>query len=273
MPTNTIHPTALISPRATLGQNITIGPYTLIEADVTIGDHVTIESHTLIQSGTHIGDHVHIGPHATLGAPPQDLNFDPLTPTQAHIGPRTRIREGVTIHRATHPGTPTRIGAHCYLMAQSHVAHDCQLGDHVILANAVLLGGHVHIGNAAFLSGGAVIHQRTRVGPGAMISGNGRFSADIPPHTIAVERNHLAGLNLIGLRRRHTPAETMADLKRCYHTVYPKGKITNLTAAARTALDARLAQTDEGRRFLEFFTHAPQRPYIRPRRTSTDTDY
>jgi UDP-N-acetylglucosamine acyltransferase len=140
------------------------------------------------------------------------------------------------------------------------------LGAGVILANAATLGGHVHVGDKAFVSGGVVVHQFVRIGESVMCSGNGRFGMDIPPFSIAVERNCVAGLNLVGLRRRGFSREVIFDIKNCYRAVYQEGKL-NVVDNAAAALAGGVARTDEGRRFLEFFTGTDSRrhQFVRPR--------
>jgi UDP-N-acetylglucosamine acyltransferase len=153
-------------------------------------------------------------------------------------------------------------------MALAHVAHDCEIEEGVILANASMLGGHVSVGKKAFISGGVVVHQFVRIGESVMCSGNGRFSMDVPPFSIGAERNYVGGLNLVGMRRRGFSSETITDIKNCYYAVYPAIAANPATLAAK-ALAAGLASTAEGRRFLEFFTAAGRRHQFVRRHSGT----
>lgn len=257
------HPTALVAPDATLAADVVVGPYALIESGVSIAEGCRIEAHAIIRSGSTLGRQVFVDSHAVVGGLPQDTHFDPATPSGVQVGDHTVLREGVTLHRSTQAGGMTQVGAHCMLMAGAHVAHDCRVEDHAILANHVLLGGYVQVGAWAFLGGGAVFHQFLRIGAHAMVSGNGAFSETIPPYTVAADRNTIYGLNLIGLKRRGFSPEHLADIKRCYRAVYLRaGQPVGL---ARAALESGVAQTDCGRSFLEFLATTDKRAPSRSR--------
>jgi UDP-N-acetylglucosamine acyltransferase len=244
-----IHPTAIVEEGAQLGADCVIHAYAIVTRHAVLGDGVVVH------------------PFAVVGGDPQDLRFDPATSSGVRVGPGTVIREHVTIHRATKPGSSTEVGAGCYLMASCHVAHDCRLGDRVILANAVLLAGHVHIGEGAFLGGSAVIHQFSRIGDGAMIGGAARVARDVPPFTMTTERDEVVGLNVVGLRRRGLPRQTVEELKRAFRAVnVPVGNMRDLAAAA---LASGGYQSAEARRFLEFFSGG-RRGFVRARRGGTD---
>lgn len=245
-----IHPTAIIDPTARLGDSVSVGPYAIIEADTTLGDGCLIAAHAVIKRFATLGAEVRVDHFSVVGGDPQDHAFDPSLRSGVRIGDRTVIREQVTVHRATKPGENTLVGADCLLMATSHVAHDCVLGDHVILANSALLAGHVQVGDRAFISGGVVIHQFCRIGGGALISGNGIIAHDVPPNTLAHGRNLVAGLNLIGLRRRGVSPGEVEELKRAYHEVYAGA---DSAGQARRALDGDRFTQPESRAFLEFF--------------------
>ncbi|MDR2862413.1 MAG: acyl-ACP--UDP-N-acetylglucosamine O-acyltransferase [Puniceicoccales bacterium] len=261
-----IHPAAIVPQTVKIGTDVAIGPYAVIEDGVVLGDRCQIAAHAVIKSGAVLEEEVQVDHHAVISGLPQDTGFDPGTPSGVIVGRGTRIREGVTLHRATKAGASTIIGPGCYLMALAHVAHDCVLGEHVIIANAAMLGGHVHVGDRAFVSGGVVVHQFVRLGESTMCSGNGRFGMDVPPFTIALERNHIAGLNLVGLRRRGFTHAIIADIKNCYRAVY-RDDTLNLVNNATEALASGLAKTPQGRQFLEFFTDASARhQFIRPRK-------
>ncbi|HMD61683.1 MAG TPA: acyl-ACP--UDP-N-acetylglucosamine O-acyltransferase, partial [Opitutaceae bacterium] len=190
----------------------------------------------------------------------------PATPTGARVGPGTVVREYVTINRSTERGGHTVVGSNCLLMACSHVAHDAVVGDNVVIANAVLIAGHVSVGDHAVLGGGSAYHQFTRVGEGAIIGGLARITLDIPPFVMAAERDEVAGLNLVGLRRRGVPRESIRDLKEAFRLVY--GKSGNIRAIAAQALKAGAFKSAEAARFLEFIT-AGTRGIARARRAGS----
>jgi UDP-N-acetylglucosamine acyltransferase len=239
-----IHPAALIESGARLGAGCIIHPYAMIRRQCVLGDGVVVH------------------PFAVVGGDPQDLGFDVANDSTVHIGARTIIREHVTISRATRPGGATEIGADCFLMAACHVAHDCRIGERVVIANAALLAGHVHVGDRAFLGGGAVIHQFCRIGEGAMIGGGARISLDVPPFTMATERNALIGLNKVGLRRRGLDRATLDELKLALRLVAtPTGNLREQAAAALARGEFRSL---EARALLEFYQQG-RRGFVRPR--------
>ena len=201
MPAMSVHPTAIVSPDARLGRDVTVGPYAVVEERTAIGDGCEIRAHAVVKRFTTLGagNRVHEG--AVLGGEPQDLSFrDPET--RLVIGDRNVIREGVTIHRSTKPGGATVVGSDCFLMAYVHVAHDNRIGDRVIMANNVMLAGHVEVGERAFLGGGSGVHQFCRVGRLAMVGGNAKVVQDCLPFVITDGHPARArGLNVVGLRR------------------------------------------------------------------------
>ncbi|HLS29159.1 MAG TPA: acyl-ACP--UDP-N-acetylglucosamine O-acyltransferase, partial [Opitutales bacterium] len=168
------------------------------------------------------------------------------------------------VNRSSREGEATTVGSGSFLMACSHVGHDCVLGEKVVLANAVLLAGHVHVGSHSFLGGGAGIHQFCRIGESVMLGGNASITFDLPPFTMVADRNRLAGLNLIGLRRRGFSREVIAELKNCFSAVYHGGKKPREAAAA--ALEEGLATSEPGRAFLAFFAGG-SRGFARPERS------
>jgi UDP-N-acetylglucosamine acyltransferase len=248
---------------------VQIHPTAIIQEGARLGADCIIHAHALISRHCELGDGVVVHPFAVVGGDPQDLSFDPATPSRVRIGAGTVIREHVTISRATKAGAATEVGPGCFLMAACHVAHDCLIGSRVIIANAVLLAGHVHIGDRAFLGGGAVIHQFCRIGEGAMIGGGSRISRDIPPFSLATERNALIGLNVVGLRRRGLTRETLDEIKRAFRVMcVPVG---NLKDIAKSTLQQGQFSTSEARTFLEFF-QGGRRGFARPRRDGEATD-
>ncbi|MCC5790196.1 MAG: acyl-ACP--UDP-N-acetylglucosamine O-acyltransferase [Opitutales bacterium] len=208
-----IHETALVPASVVLGKDARIGPFSLVEEGVVVGEQVTLHSHVVVHRGTVLGKAVELYPQAVVGGDPQDLGFDRKLESGVVLGAETILREGVTIHRSTQPGHNTFIGARAYLMAGSHVGHDCQVGDGVILANDALLAGFVTLGENTFVGGGAAFHQFVRVGAGAMISGHASITRDVPPYCMAAERDRLVGLNLVGLRRQGASREEIRELK------------------------------------------------------------
>ncbi len=183
-----------------------VGPYAVVEGPAEIGENCVMEAHATLTGAVRLGRGVRVGHGAVLGGWPQDFAFDPATASGVEVGDGSQIREHCTIHRGTTPGTVTRLGARCLLMAGAHLGHNARVGDHVVIANHVLLGGYVEIGDRVFIGGGSVFHQFVRVGRGAMIQGLSAFSKDVPPFTLAAERNLVFGLNVVGLRRAGFPA-------------------------------------------------------------------
>lgn len=244
-----IHPTAIIDPSAQLAFDVEVGPHAIIEAGVTLGARTRIGPMVHIQGTTSIGADNIISTGATIGFPPQYLGFSGA-PTRTVIGDRNVIREYVSIHRALKEESATAIGSDCYLMAYSHVAHDCQLGDRVILANGALLAGHVTVGERAFISGNAVVHQFCRIGRLAMLAGLSGTAKDIPPFTTAQgSPARLRKLNLVGMRRAGISAATCSELRRLFREV-------NLTPGLLTAIINAIdlaPLSPEGREFIEFY--------------------
>lgn len=198
-----IHPRAIVAPGATIGEDVTIGPWCQVGADVVIEDGATLISHVVVDGHSRIGAAAVLYPFSTVGMAPQDLKYKG-EPTRCVLGARSQVREHVTIHRGTVTGAGiTEVGEDCLLMAGVHVAHDCHVGRNVVVANNVLMGGHVTIGDNAVIGGGAAIHQFTRIGRAAMIGGMAGVEADVIPFgTVMGNRAHLAGLNVVGLKRR-----------------------------------------------------------------------
>jgi len=231
-----LHPTAIIDPHAVLGQNVTVGPFVVVEADVEIGDGCTIGPQVVVHRYTTLGAGCRIHAGAVLGDLPQDLGFAGDV-SSVRIGHNCVIREGVTINRGTKAGTATVVGAGCFLMANSHLGHNVQLGDQVIVANGALLAGYVEVGERAFVSGNVLIHQFTRVGRLAMLSGGAGLGKDVPPFCTVhgVMSNTVAGLNLVGLRRAGFSVDERQQIKRAFDLLYRSGRnVTQAVAALKT---------------------------------------
>ena len=243
--------------------SIEVHPAALIEPGARLGAGCVIHAHAIVTRHCALDEAVVVHPYAVLGGDPQDLRFDVNAGSGVKIGCRTVVREHVTINRATKPGGSTEVGADCFLMAACHVAHDCRIGDGVIIANAVLLGGHVQVGDRAFLGGAAAIHQFCRVGEDAMIGGGARISMDVAPYCMAAERNAIVGLNVVGLRRRGLPPGVFRELKAAFRLLsLPVG---NPRTLASEMLLRRDFSSAEARHFLEFF-QGGRRGFARVRR-------
>jgi len=246
-----------------------IHPTALIQEGARLGAGCVIHAHAVISGHCELGEGVVVHPFAVIGGDPQDLSFDANTPSGVRVGARTVIREHVTISRATKSGASTQIGSDCFLMATCHVAHDCRIGDRVVIANAVLLAGHIQVGDRAFLGGGAVIHQFARIGESAMIGGGARISRDVAPYTMATERDAMIGLNLVGLRRRAFPRAVVEEIKRAYRKV--NTPVGNLRQIAAAALESGEFGSAEARNFLQFFVGG-RRGFVRARRSAADDE-
>ncbi|HUK81570.1 MAG TPA: acyl-ACP--UDP-N-acetylglucosamine O-acyltransferase [Verrucomicrobiae bacterium] len=250
-----IHPSAIVSPKAELDPSVEVGPHAIIEEHVKIRAGTRVSANAFITGHTEIGrdNQIHVG--AVIGHEPQDLKFDRNCRSYLRIGDRNVFREYCNIHRGTEPESATVIGSDCYLMATSHVGHNCVIGNEVIICNCALLSGHVHVGDRAFISGGVVIHQFTHIGRLAMFSGNARVSMDVPPFTLAAERNEVHALNLVGLRRAKISTEAVSELKRLFKLFYLSG--LNGTQALKEASQDGAFKTAEAREFIEFVRNSP----------------
>lgn len=260
---NNIHSTALVSKEAQIGNNVYVGPYAIIESNTKIGDDCHIDSHAIIRTGTILETRVRIDSHSVIGGSPQHLNFDPKITSVVYVCANTIIREHVTIHRSIEKNGKTVVGPDCFLMGSSHVGHDCIIGHNCTIAQAALIGGHVEMGNHIFVGGGAGLHQFTRVGNGAMVGALATITRDIPPYVTAADRNQLAGLNLVGLRRRNTHIDSIGDLKRLYTMLLTKSM--NPSKLIDKAKEVGLGTTSIGEEFLEFFS-IRNRKYCRPKK-------
>lgn len=215
-----ISPLASIHPNAKIGRDVIIEPFAVIHDNVVIGDGAHIMSHAVIMSYSRIGKGCRIFPGAVIGAVPQDLKFIGEE-TTAEIGDYSTIRECVTVNRGTKDKFKTVVGRHCLLMAYAHVAHDCTLGDHVILANAVQLAGHVEVGDYAIIGGLAGAHQFTRIGAHTYIAGHTVIRKDVPPYVKAArEPMSYMGLNIVGLQRRAFSQEKIDTISQIYHLLF-----------------------------------------------------
>lgn len=216
-----IHPTAIIEPGAELGERVRIGPYCIIGADVRLGDDSELISHVVLAGRTTIGPRARIFPFASIGHQPQDLKFhgEPSTLT---IGADCMIRESVTMNPGTEGGgLATVVGDKCVFLTGAHVAHDCRVGNNVIFSNNVMLAGHCTVQDFAIIGGGAAVHQFCRIGAHAFIGGLSGVENDVIPYGIAIgNRAHLAGLNIVGLKRRGFSREVIHDIRKAYRLLF-----------------------------------------------------
>lgn len=230
-----IHSTAVIHPDAQLGSKVTVGPYAVIEGAAKIGDGCVIQAHAVIGAHVEMGRDNVIGYGAILGGDPQDFAFKPEIRSSVRIGNGNKIREYCTLHRGTSENSATTVGDGCFLMAGAHLAHNVTLGNHVVIANNALLGGYVQVGDRVFIGGGCVFHQFIRVGRLAICQGASAFSKDVPPFTTAAERNGVAGLNIVGLRRSGFTPEQRKEIKAAFSLLYREGhNTTQALAVAKT---------------------------------------
>ena len=249
-----IHPTAIVSREAHLEEGVKVGPYSIIEADVHIGRNTIIEPHVIIRAHTDIGEECRIFQFCSIGEVPQDLKYKGEE-TRVIIGHHNTIREYVTIHQATSSDIGvTVIGDHNLLMAYSHVAHNCKLGNHIVMANAANLAGHVHVEDFAIIGGLTGIHQFSRIGAHCIIGGASAVSKDIPPFVMASGNfAKLYGLNLIGLKRRGFKEETISALKEAYKIIF---RSSLLLSVAVEKVKQELNDFPEVRQFIEFIEHS-----------------
>lgn len=246
-----IHPTATIDPKAEIGERVEIGPYSVIEKGVSIGEGTKIGPHVVIREWTEIGKGCHVFQFASIGEAPQFSGYRGEK-TFLRIGDRNIIREFVTLHRGTvKGGGKTIIGNDNFIMAYAHVAHDCQIGNQVVMANGATLAGHILIEDYAIIGGLTAIHQFCRVGAFAIIGGLSGVLLDIPPYTKAAGvRTRLFGLNTVGLKRANFSEETLRALKKAYRIVF-RSALTLEKAMKKLAGD-EIAQTPEVQHFLQF---------------------
>ena len=240
-PSSFVHSSSVVEDGARLGAGVSIGPFCHVGPGVELGEGVELVSHVAVAGRTIVGDRTRIFPFASIGHQPQDLKFHGES-SQLLIGANCLIREGVTMNPGTEGGgLVTSVGDNCVFLANSHVAHDCRMGDSVILSNNVLLAGHTRIGSFVILGGGSAVHQFVRIGDHAFVGGLAGVEHDVIPYGMALgNRAYLAGLNLVGLKRRGFSREAIHDLRRAYRLLF----------AAEGTLKERVEDVAE-----EFATH------------------
>ena len=250
-----IHPTALVDPAAKIGVDVEIGPYSVVGPQVTIGEKTIVQSHVVIEGEVTLGSGNLIGHGAVIGAPPQDVSFSPQRKTKVEIGNSNIIREYCTIHRGTAEDSATIIGDKNFLMTGAHIGHNCEIGNNVIIANNCLLAGYVLVDDSAFLGGGSTFHQFMHIGRLVMVQGSSAFGKDLPPFVVAGERNHVFGLNVVGLRRAGFSVKDREEIKAAFKLVYLSG--LNIGQALEKAATLNLGAA--AREFVDFVTNAKKR--------------
>ncbi|MFA6321756.1 MAG: acyl-ACP--UDP-N-acetylglucosamine O-acyltransferase [Candidatus Omnitrophota bacterium] len=218
-----ISPLAQVSKKARIASGVEIGAFAIVEDDVEIASGVKVWPNAYICSGTSIGEGTEVHMGAVLGHLPQDLSFDKNKKTRLTIGKKCVIREHATLHRSTSEEHPTTVGDGCYLMAVSHVGHDCHVGNNVIVANGALLAGHVQVGDRAFISGNVAIHQFCRIGTLSIIGGFSGINKDVPPYMLVRGPSVVRAVNLIGLRRAKFSREIISDIREAFKAIYMSG--------------------------------------------------
>jgi len=258
-----IHPAAVVSPQAVIHHNVEIGPFAIVEAGAVIGQGCKLAGRAPVKAHTVLGRDTTVCEGAVIGGMPQHIN-PPANPGRVVVGERCMIREHVTIHRAMNCDGETRLGSDCLLMVGSHVAHDCTVGNRVILTNDVLLGGHVKVGDRAVVGGAAAVHQHCRIGRLAMIGGRARVVQDVPPFVLTDgETALIVGLNRIGLRRAGLTAEEIMQLKAAFRLIYRQ----DLTFDEMIAAVEREFPAGPANEFAEFF-RGSKRGFVQGRRAA-----
>jgi len=258
-----IHPTAIVDPAATLGTDVAIGPYCVIGAKVRLGDGVRLMSHVVIEGKTSLGAGTVVYPFASLGHRPQDLKFHGEE-SSLDIGANNQIREHVTMNPGTEGGgMVTRVGDNGLFMMASHVAHDCQVGNNVILANNATLAGHVHVGDFVIVGGLSAVHQFVRIGSYAIIGGMSGVESDVIPFGLVKgERAHLAGLNMVGLERRGFSRDDVRALRSAYRMLFAnEGTLAERLEETATHYKEQAHVT----RVVDFIRAASSRPLCQPK--------
>src|SRR6478609_4537824 len=265
-----ISPLASVHPNAKLGSDVTIDPFAVIQENVTIGDGTHIMSHAVIMPHSHIGKNCRIFPGAVIGGIPQDLKFKGEE-TTAEIGDNTTIRECVTVNRGTKDKWKTTVGSNCLLMAYAHVAHDCTVGDHVILANCVQLAGHVEIGEYAIIGGLAGAHQFTRIGAHTYVAGHTVIRKDVPPYVKAArEPMSYMGLNIVGLQRSGFSREEIKEISDIYHILFVE---KHTTSAAISIIEKSFSEQNSSKTILNFVKSSKSGIIKRQYKSGNDEDF
>jgi UDP-N-acetylglucosamine acyltransferase len=260
-----IHKTAIVSDKAQISKNVEIGAFCVIGDNVKIDEGTILKSHVVIDGNTTIGKNNIIFPFATVGLVPQDLKFAGEQ-SQLIIGDNNTIREHVTIHLGTQDGGMiTKIGNNCLLMVGVHIAHDCLIGNNVILANNATLAGHVHVGNNVVIGGLSAVHQFVRIGGGAMIGGMSGVENDVIPFGLVMgERAHLAGINLVGMKRQNISRDEIHALRNFYKQVFENDGDANFLNRA-TKISQDFSQNSTIKEVMNFINSETSRSFCQPK--------
>lgn len=226
----TIHPSAIIDPLAEIHPEAEIGPYVVVDGPVRIGRKSRVMAHATILGWSEIGEENEIHPGVILGDAPQDTAYQGEE-TYLRIGNHNVLREYVQVHRGTAPGSSTIIGNHNFLMVSAHVAHNCRLGDHIVMANGALLGGYVEVGDRAFISAHCLVHQFVRVGELSLMRGLSGTSRDVPPYSIIDWQHTVRGVNVVGLKRAGFDERRIRKIREAFRILFRKGR--NLSLAIK----------------------------------------
>ncbi len=233
-----IHPTAIVDKGAKIGKNCDIGPYCVIENGAEIGNDTKLWNNVYVAKGTTIGKSCQIHMGVVLGHEPQDIAFKGK-PSYLKIGDRNIIRESATIHRGTQEESSTIIGNDNFIMGLSHIAHNCQLGDKIVIVNNTLLGGYVQIGDMAFISGNCVVHQFVRIGKLVMAGGSARIGKDVPPYMVVERDSIITSYNIVGIKRAGFDEKTRGQIKKAFGILYRSGlNIKNAIEKIENELDS-----------------------------------
>jgi UDP-N-acetylglucosamine acyltransferase len=243
-----IHPTAIISSDAELADDVVVGPFTVIEGRARIGPGCILRPYVHLCGPLTLGKGNQVFTGTVLGERPQHLKYND-EPTGLEIGDYNVFREHVTVHRGTTQSWTTRIGSHNYFMAHSHIAHDCQVGNRCILANAALVGGHCTLGDGAYLSGNCAVHQFVRVGRLALLSGCSATTKDIPPFIIQQNVDTVVGVNVVGMRRAGMSRAQIDGVRRAFHILFREGQVLS---AAVGRLEKELGDIDAVQEMIAF---------------------
>lgn len=268
--TNLIHPSAIIMEGAEIGNNNEIGPFSIVGNRVKLGNNNIIKSHVVLEGNTVIGDYNQFFPFSSIGAAPQDKKYQGED-SQLIIGNKNIFREYTTAHPGTESGGMiTKIGDDCLFMASSHIAHDCYVGNEVTLANSVALGGHVNIADFVTIGGLSAVLQRTRIGAYAMIGGMSGVAEDVIPYGVVMgERAHLAGLNVVGLKRRKFSKEAMHEIRRAFEMVFIN---VNLTFSERLRMaKEEFFDSEEVMLMLNFLAEDNNRAICKPNKNTNNS--
>jgi UDP-N-acetylglucosamine acyltransferase len=258
-----IHPTAIVDPKARIADDVYIGPYCVVGPDVELAPGITLHSHVVVGGLTRIGENTKIFPFASIGLDPQDMKYAG-EPSVLQIGRNNVIREYVTMNPGTSGGGMlTKVGDNSLFMMTSHVAHDCTIGDHVVMANNATLGGHVSVGDYAILGGLAAVHQFVRIGPHAIVGGLSGVENDVIPYgSVVGDRAHLTGLNLVGLKRRGFSREMIHLLRNAYRLLFAQ---EGTMAERLSDVSEMFSDNEAAMDIVEFIRSDSARPVCQPK--------